>query len=88
MDAFEVRRIRVGDADQVVGGSGQQIALQDLVMPRRGGLEAVECGTSLLVERHEHESDPRQSGEPFVEKRRVTGDQPPVLQRADPAQAG
>ena len=47
------RGVAIGDAQQIIGRAGEQVAFDDLGVAVHIRLEAVERGAALLVERHE-----------------------------------
>src|SRR4051812_33368918 len=52
VDALEIARVLIGDAQQIIGEAGEQITFDDLGMTADLGLETVERRAALLVERH------------------------------------
>jgi hypothetical protein len=87
MDALKICGIGVSDPEQIVRRARQQIAFEDLGMPRDSVFESVERGAALLIESDEYERDSAEPGFCLVEHRDVMFDETLVFKGANAAVA-
>src|SRR5205085_220798 len=87
-DALEILQVRHYDPQQIIVFPGHEIALHDLGHLAHRALEGLESRLALAIERNAHEHVRRKPRLVLVDERGVALDEPGLLERPHPAQAG